>query len=107
MAPADRARAAGSPASGPLVLEFGPPVCASTVRGAVEDRPERPHEVAMSHVLAGVARDQEQLSAPEVAYLPVAAHEDRRHRLLLPVGRLGLVVTVVGVVGGREQSRMA
>src|ERR1700674_2030158 len=50
-----------------LVLELGPPVFASTLGGAVEHRPEGPHEVDVSHVLAGVARDQEKLAAPEVS----------------------------------------
>src|SRR3989442_11871191 len=90
-----------------FVVERWPPVCASTLGRAVEDRPQRPHEVDVPRVLARLARNQEQLTAPELVDLPVAAGEDRRHRKFGAVGRLGLVGTVVGGVGGREQTRVA
>src|SRR2546425_7562702 len=89
------------------VVELWPPVCAPTLGRAVEDQPQRPHEIDVPHVLAGLRADEEQLAAPEVVDLSVAAGEDRSHRHLIAVGRLGLGVTGVGVFCGREQTRVA
>src|SRR5258708_26770473 len=85
------------------VVELWPPVCASTLGRAVEDRPQRPHEVDVPRVLAGLARNQEQLTAPEVVDLPVAAGGDRPPGKMGAVGRLPPVGTGVGVLGGRAQ----
>ena len=53
---------------------------------------------------AGVARRSEELTAPEVVDLPVAANENRRNRELTAVRRLGAVVVVVGRLGRGEQA---
>src|SRR3989442_1731252 len=89
------------------VVELWPPVCAPTLGRAVEDQPQRPHEIDVPHVLAGLRADEEQLAAPEVVDLSVAAGGDRSHRHFFARGRLRLVGTGGGVVWGKEQNRSA
>jgi hypothetical protein len=51
----------------------------------VDDRPQRPHEVDVTRVLAGLRRE-EQLAAPDVADQTVALDERRRDRELVADG---------------------
>src|SRR6266542_4804115 len=89
------------------VIELWPEVCAAPFRCTVENRPQRPHEVDVSLVLAWVRGSEKQLAAPVVMDLPVAANEDGRHRQLAPIRLFGLVVGVVCRVRRGEQARVS
>jgi hypothetical protein len=62
---------------GSAVFELRVPVGAAAVRRLVEVRPDRPHDVDVPRVLAGVRRSDEELAAPAVVELLVIAGEDR------------------------------
>src|SRR5438552_16898817 len=84
--------------SGSRVLEARAPRLASTLRGAIEDAPHRPHEVDVAFVLAWFRICDTQLARPEVVDLLPAPRENMREGPLLARLILGVVVAVEGVV---------
>src|SRR5215510_12370060 len=90
------------------VAETRIPVVAAAVGRVVEQVPHGIDRVGVARVLAGVGRREEELRSPEVADRVALTAEHVQHRELLgAVGRLAVVVAVVGVAGRREQSQPA